>query len=195
MSESGVRKFVTLVDETHMEAGQALEAPTRRAVAAAVVTNPYAGSYNEDLELLVELGERLGRELGSRAVDALGIEPGQVQSFGKAAMVGEDGELEHAAAVLHPRLGKGLRAAIDGGKALVPSAKTRGGPGHVLTVPLGHKDAAYVRSHFDAVELSVNDAPRRAELVVAVALTDSGRPLPRVGGLTLDEVVGEDGLR
>jgi hypothetical protein len=164
-------------------------------VVAAVVENPYAGEYVEDLDQLVVLGEDLGEELAERGLAALGIDGREAQSFGKAAMVGEDGELEHAAAVLHPKLGAGLRRALGGGKALVPSSKSRGGLGQTLTVPLGHKDAAYVRSHFDAAEISINDAPRRGEIVVAVALTDSGRPLARVGGLTADEVVGEDGLR
>jgi hypothetical protein len=190
-----IRKYVTRIEETVVEAGRALDRPTRKAVVAAVVANPFAGRYEEDLGPLFDLGEQLGKELGDRAVAALGIAPEQVESYGKAVMVGEDGELEHAAAVLHPKLGKGLRAATGGGKALIASSKKMGGPGQVLDVPLGHKEAAYVRSHFDGVEIWVNDAPRRAELLVAVAVTDSGRPLPRVGGLTIDEITGEDGLR
>ena len=110
-------------------------------------------------------------------------------------MVGENGELEHAAAILHPRLGKPLRAAVEKGAALVASSKKMGSMGQVLDVPLGHKDAAYVRSHFDGMEVSINDAPRANEIMVAVAVTDSGRPLPRVGGLTHDEAEGKDGLR
>lgn len=194
-SVSGVRKFVTLVEEVHQEAGKTLARPTRKVVVAAVVANPYAEGYSEDLAELIAVGERLGEELGRRGLEALGVKGEEVQSFGKAAMVGEDGEIEHAAAVLHPRLGAGLRGVLGGGKALVPSSKKRGSPGQTLDVPLGHKDAAYVRSHFDGVEIAINDAPRRRELVVAVALTDSGRPLPRVGGLTVDEITGEDGLR
>ena len=195
MTTPTIRKVITLLEETHTDAGQKLERPTHKVVVAAVVANPYAGQYAEDLSQLFTLGERLGEELAGRGMAALGIEGAQVHSFGKAAMVGEDGELEHAAAVLHPKLGAGLRRAIDGGKALVPSSKKRGSLGQALDVPLGHKNAAYVRSHFDAIEISVNDAPRRGEILVAVALTDSGRPLPRVGGLTVDEVSGEDGLR
>ncbi len=194
-SVDGVRKYITRVEETVMEAGRRLDRPTRKAVAAAVVANPFAGTYAEDLSELFDLGERLGAVLGERAVAALGITPDEVESYGKAVMVGEDGELEHAAAVLHPKLGKGLRAVTGGGKALIASSKKMGGPGQVLDVPLGHKNAAYVRSHFDGVEIWVNDGPRRAELLVAVAVTDSGRPLPRVGGLTVDEIKGEDGLR
>ena len=141
------------------------------------------------------IGEELGGLLGERAVLALGIQPHQAESYGKAAIVGENGELEHAAAILHPRLGKPLRAAVEKGAALVPSAKKMGGPGTPLDVPLGHKDAAYVRSHFDAIEVRVADAPRADEILVAVAVTDSGRPLPRVGGLTKEDAKGEDGLR
>lgn len=189
------RKVVVRVEETHADGGRALDAPTRKAVAAGVVANPYAGRYVDDLEELMALGERVGLDLATRAVAALGIDPDQVESYGKAAMVGEDGELEHAAAVLHPRLGKGLRSATGGGKALIASSKKLGSPGQVLDVPLGHKNAAYVRSHFDGVETWIADAPRRGEIMVAVAVTDSGRPHPRVGGLTVDEVVGEDGLR
>jgi hypothetical protein len=195
MTTRSIRKIVTLLEEVHTEAGRTVSPPTRKVVVAAVVANPYAGEYVEDLDQLVALGESLGEELAERGLAALGIDGTDAQSFGKAAMVGEDGELEHAAAVLHPKLGAGLRRALGGGKALVPSSKGRGGLGQTLSVPLGHKDAAYVRSHFDAAEISVNDAPRRGEIVVAVALTDSGRPLARVGGLSVDEVVGEDGLR
>lgn len=192
---SGVRKFVTQLEEVHVEAGRTLDRPTRKVVVAAVLENPYADGYSEDLSELVAAGEQLGEELGRRALEVLGVKGNEVESFGKAALVGEDGELEHAAAVLHPKLGAGLRRVLGGGKALVPSSKKRGSPGQPLDVPLGHKDAAYVRSHFDGVEIVVNDAPRRRELLVAVALTDSGRPLPRVGGLTVDQVTGEDGLR
>jgi|SRR5665647_2126309 len=195
MSVVAWRKVITLVEEIVAEGGRTLVTPARRAIVGAIVTNPYAGRYSEDLTELIELGEQLGEELGRRAVEALQRDGSVVQSFGKAAMVGEDGELEHAAAVLHPLLGAGLRRAIGGGKALVPSSAKVGGPGQVLTVPLGHIDAAYVRSHFDSVEFAVNDAPRRSEILVAVALSDSGRPLARIGGLMVNEVLGEDGLR
>ena len=123
------------------------------------------------------------------------LNPSEAESYGKAALVGENGELEHAAALLHPRMGKPLRSEVEKGAALVPSSKKRGGPGQVLDVPLGHKDAAYVRSHFDGMEVRINDAPRADEIMVAIAVTDSGRPLPRVGGLTSDEATGKDGLR
>ena len=160
-----------------------------------ITKNKNAHGYVEDLEDLMVIGEELGAQLGAACVAALGIEPAVAQSYGKAALVGENGELEHAAAILHPRLGKPLRAAVEKGAALVPSNKKRGGMGHPLDVPLGHKDAAYVRSHFDGMEIRVNDAPRANEILVAVAVADSGRPLPRVGGLTHDEADGTDGLR
>lgn len=190
-----IRKIAVWVEETHTEAGRAFTPPTRKAVAVAVIANPFAGRYVEDLTALTDMGEELGGILGARCVAALGISPELAQSYGKAAMVGENGELEHAAAILHPKLGAPLRKAVQKGAALVPSSKKMGGPGQVLDVPLGHKDAAYVRSHFDAIEVRLNDAPRADEIMVAVAVTDSGRPLARVGGLTHAEAKGEDGLR
>jgi hypothetical protein len=190
-----VRKFLLVVETTRREMGQELAAPTRKAAAIAVIENPFAGRLVPDLEELMAIGEELGGVLGAQAVAALGVAPAAIESFGKAAIVGEAGELEHAAAILHPRLGKPLRAAVEKGAALVPSAKKMGGIGTAIDVPLGHKDAAYVRSHFDAIEVRVPDAPRAGEIVVAVALTDSGRPRPRIGGLTKDQVEGKDGLR
>jgi hypothetical protein len=190
-----IRKLAVWVEETHTEMGRAITPATRKAVAVAVIANPFAGRYADDLSELIEIGAELGGLLGQRCVAALGIEPGQAQSYGKAAMVGEGGELEHAAAILHPKLGAPLRMAVEKGAALVPSSKKMGGPGQVLDVPLGHKDAAYVRSHFDGIEVRLNDAPRAGEIMVAVAVTDSGRPLPRVGGLTHAEAEGKDGLR
>jgi len=190
-----IRKIVVQIDETRMEMGREIAPPTRRALAMAVIENPYAGRYAADLADLVDIGEELGGLLGERCVQALGILPAQAESYGKAAIVGESGELEHAAAILHPKLGAPLRKAVEKGAALVPSAKKMGGMGAAIDVPLGHKDAAYVRSHFDAVEARVSDAPRANEILVAVAVTDSGRPLARVGGLRTGEIRGEDGLR
>ncbi len=195
MGLAKIRKIVTVVEETHEEAGQSISPATRRAAAIAVIENPFAGRFEADLEPLMAIGEELGGLLGNACVAALGISPAAAESYGKAALVGENGELEHAAAILHPRLGAPLRIAVEKGAALVPSNKKRGGMGHPLDVPLGHKDAAYVRSHFDGMEVSVNDAPRANEILVAVAVTDSGRPLPRVGGLTHAEAEGKDGLR
>ena len=193
--KSKIRKIVTLVEETRTEMGKPVNPPTRRAAAAAVIENPFAGRYVDDLSELMEIGEELGSLLTEHAVAALGIAGPSAESYGKAAAVGENGELEHAAAILHPRLGTPVRKTLGKGAALIPSAKKRGGPGVALDIPLGHKDAAFVRSHFDGMEIRVNDAPRANEILVAIAVTDSGRPLPRVGGLTKDQIKGEDGLR
>ncbi len=190
-----IRKLIVSVEETRREMGREVSPPTRRALAIAVITNPYAGRYSESLDELIAIGDELGGLLGERCVQALGIAPEAAESYGKAAIVGEAGELEHAAAILHPKLGAPLRKAVHKGAALVPSAKKSGGPGTPIDVPLGHKDAAFVRSHFDAIEARVADAPRAGEILVAVAVTDSGRPFPRIGGLQKHEIKGEDGLR
>ena len=190
-----IRKIVTFTDETLSEQGQPVLPPIRRAAAVAIIENPFAGIYQEDLSLLIDIGEELGGLLAERAVAALGIPGAEVQSYGKAAAVGENGELEHAAAILHPKLGAPFRKVLGKGAALIPSSKKRGGLGVVLDVPLGHKDAAFVRSHFDGMEVRVNDAPRANEIMVAVAVTSGGRPLARVGGLKASEIKGEDGLR
>ena len=190
-----IRKLAVNVEETHLEIGRKVDPITRKAVAVAVIENPFASSYQEDLSLLMEIGAELGTLLGRKCVEVLGITPEQAESYGKSAMVGENGELEHAAALLHPKMGAPLRKEVEKGAALVPSSKKMGSPGQVLDVPLGHKDAAYVRSHFDGIEVRLNDAPRANEIMVAIAVTDSGRPLPRVGGLTHSDAEGIDGLR
>jgi hypothetical protein len=193
--KSQIRKIIVQVDEVLQEGGQAVNPTTRRALAMAVIANPYAGKFSENLDQLIDIGEELGGLLGERCVKALGIKPEDAHSYGKAAIVGEGGELEHAAAILHPKLGAPLRKAVSKGAALVPSAKKQGTLGTAIDVPLGHKDAAFVRSHFDAMEARVNDAPRANEIVVAVVVTDSGRPHPRIGGLQVHEITGTDGLR
>ncbi|MEX1349519.1 MAG: amino acid synthesis family protein [Desulfobacterales bacterium] len=190
-----VRKIFTVVEETHADGTVRLSTPTRKAAAAAVFTNPFAGKYQEDLSLLIQWSEELGELLTKKAVAALGLAPDKVHSYGKGAIVGTDGELEHCAAIMHPALGKPMRANVGGGKALIPSAKKLGYPGVAIDVPLGYKDAAFVRSHFDAMEVRVPDAPRGNELILIVVVTDAGRPAARVGGLKVEEVKGEDGLR
>ncbi|AEH90372.1 amino acid synthesis family protein [Mesorhizobium opportunistum] len=189
-----IRRIITIVEETRIEGGRPVDPPTRRAASIAVIRNPYAGTFVEDLSALSAIGEALGDILPRRAVAALGIAGDQVESFGKAAAVGADGELEHAAAILHPKLGAPFRDVLGKGAALIPSSKKRGGLGVPLDIPLGHKDAARVRSHFDGMEVRVPDAPRADEIVVAIAVTDSGRPHPRVGGLTKDKIIGKDGV-
>ena len=190
-----IRKLLTVLEETRLEMDQKIEPPTRRAAAIAVIENPFAGRYVEDLSELIDIGEEIGEVLAKRAIAALGIEGPRAESYGKAAAVGENGELEHAAAILHPKLGTPVRRVLGKGAALIPSSKKRGGLGVALDIPLGHKDAAFVRSHFDGMEVRINDAPRANEIMVAIAVTDSGRPLARVGGLSKDQIKGEDGLR
>lgn len=193
--KANIRKIATFLEETCTEMGRVVEPSTRRAAAVAVIENPCAGKYVGDLTELMDIGEELGELLTERAVAALGVPANTVESYGKAAAVGENGELEHAAAILHPKLGAPVRRVLGKGAALIPSSKKRGGLGVVLDIPLGHKDAAFVRSHFDGMEVRLNDAPRANEIMVAIAVTNSGRPLPRVGGLTKNQIKGEDGLR
>jgi hypothetical protein len=190
-----IRKVVTILEEVRTEMGRLVDPPSRRAAAVAVIANPFAGRFVEDLGELIDIGEELGALLAEKAVAALGIDGPRAEGYGKAAAVGENGEIEHAAAILHPKLGTPVRKVLGKGAALIPSSKKRGGPGVALDIPLGHKDAAFVRSHFDGMEVRINDAPRADEIMVAVAVTASGRPLPRVGGLATAEVKGEDGLR
>jgi len=190
-----IRKLLKVVEETRTEMGKPVDPPTRRAAAVAVIKNPFAGRYEENLDELVQVGEELGGLLAKMAVDALGIPPEKAESYGKGAIVGSRGELEHAAAILHPKLGTPFRNALAGGKAIIPSAKKIGCPGTEIDIPIHYKDAAVVRSHFDAMPVRVQDAPRGDEIVVALVVTDSGRPLPRVGGLKKEEAKKEDGLR
>ena len=176
-----IRKLITVVQSTRWEQGQEIDPPSRQVAAIAVIRNPYAGRYSHDLSLLEEAGAELGELLAVRGVDALGIAPADIHSYGKAAIVGTEGEKEHAAAVLHPRLGKPVRELIGPASAIIPSAKKIGGPGATIDCPLHYKDDAWKFSHFDAMEISVPDAPRADEIVVILALSDAGRPLHRVG--------------
>lgn len=190
-----IRKVVTVVEEINSEGFKALEKPIKRCAAVAVIKNPFAGKYVEDLTELTDTGEYLGGYLTERAVKALGCAKEETENYGKAAIIGLDGELEHGAAILHPKLGKPMRDQVGGGKAIIPSAKKAGGPGTTLDVPLHYKDAAFVRTHYDAMEIRIPDAPKADEIVVAIVVTTGGRPHPRIGGLQKHEVKGEDGLR
>src|SRR5216683_1896385 len=154
-----IRKMLTVVEEIYEDGGKKVAKPIKKVAAVAVIENPFAGRYVEDLEELVKTGEELGDLLGRRATAALG-------------------------APVH-----------SGGKAIIPSAKKLGGPGATIDVPLHYKDAAFVRTHFDAMEVRLADAPRADEILVALVVTDGGRPHPRIGGLTVDEAKKEDGLR
>lgn len=196
MSEkSKIRKIYSFMEENLIEADRELDRPVRKSAVAAVFKNPFAGKYAEDLSLLSQMSEDLGVMLTQKAVANLGIAPEKVENYGKAAIAGGAGELEHCAALMHPSLGKPMRTNVGGGKSLIPSAKKMGYPGSAIDVPLHYKNAAFVRSHFDAMEVRIPDAPREDELVLIIAVTDNGRPLPRIGGLILDQVQGEDGLR
>ena len=190
-----IRKLVTIVEETLQEAGRDIKPATRKAAAIAVIHNPFAHEYAEDLSELMDMGEELGGLLGNKAREALGITAEQCESYGKAAIVGLRGELEHGGAILHPKLGAPFRKALGRGLALIPSVKKRGPAGCTIDVPLNHKDAAFIRSHFDGMTLSLEDAPLPDEILVALVVTDSGRPLPRIGGLTTEDAKYEDGLR
>jgi hypothetical protein len=194
----GVRKYLTIVEDTRMEMGHKLERYVKKSAAMAVIHNPYAGRYSEDLQILIDAGELLGSILGRMAREALGISPSEVESYGKGAIVGEDGEIEHGHAILHPKLGASMRnecGGHDACKAIIPSTVKIGGPHTIIDIPLHYKNAAFVRSHYDTMTVSVPDAPKRDEIVVVVVFTNSGRPLPRIGGLRKEEVKGLDGLR
>ena len=190
-----IRKLVTIVEETRKEIGRELPKPVKRAAAIAVIKNPFAGKYQEDLSELTEDGVTLGDMLGNMAREALGITKEECEGYGKGAIIGINGELEHGHAILHPKLGAPFREALGGGKAIIPSAAKMGGPGTELDVPTHYKDAAFVRSHFDAMPVGVQDAPGMDEILVALVVTSSGRPLPRIGGLKKEEAKKEDGLR
>lgn len=187
-----IRKIITIIEEIYSDGEKKVERPIKKVAALAVIKNPYAGRYEEDLTPLIDFSEEIGKVLSEKAVSALGSE---VESYGKAAIVGEKGELEHAAALLHPKLGTPLREACGGGKAIIPSAKKIGGMGASIDIPLHYKDAAFVRSHFDAMTVSIADAPKSDEIVLAICVTNGGRPHPRVGGLKKEEAKKEDGLR
>ena len=190
-----IRKYVDIVEEIRTENNRPVNPPARKAAAVAVIKNPFAGAYVENLEPLTDIGDVLGEELSLRAAKALHIEPDKVESFGKGAVVGLGGELEHAAAVLHPKLGHAVRRIVGGGKTMMPSAKKVGPAGTELDVPVHCKEAALVRSHFDAMAVRLQDAPRDDEIVVIVVMTDAGRPMHRVGGLKKEEISLRDGLR
>ena len=186
-----IRKWVSVVEEIVVDGERELERPLRRVAVAAVATNPYAGRWSDDLSELIDFGEYLGDEAMRRCQELLG-DP--VESYGKAGIVGEHGELEHVAAVLHPKWGAPTRGRV-GGVSILPSVKKRAAMGATLDIPIHHIKAMLVRSHFDAMTISVPDAPGADELLLALAVANGGRPFARVGGLTAAEAIGEDGLR
>ncbi len=188
-----VRKFVFHVEEALHEFGPPPETPQLKGYIAAVTANPYAGRYVEDLMPLMAALKPLGLAMAKRLMAVMGG-PGRIVSYGKSAIVGENGEIEHAA-LWHEPGGYGMRELMEKSAAIVPSTKKVGGPGTAVDVPIGHANAAYVRSHFDAIECTIPDAPRANEIVWIQAMATAPRIHDRAGGLKDSDVVGKDGLR
>ena len=194
MPEVKIRKIISCTEEIYHEGGPKADTPLRRAAVVAVIENPFAGTFAEDIQPFMDDLKPLGLEMATRLVGLLGGDPAVVEGYGKGAIIGAAGELEHGA-LWHVPGGYAMRDVLGGAKAIVPSSKKVGGVGARLDVPVTHIEASYVRSHFDGFEVRLNDAPRANEILVAVAVTDSGRPLPRVGGLEAKDAKGEDGLK
>lgn len=194
MADVKVRKIVVSVDEIFHEGGPAATVPLKRAAVLAVIENPFAGGYVEEIAPFMDELRPLGLDMAKRLIDALGGDPGVVEGYGKGAIVGAAGELEHAA-LWHNPGGYAMRELLGDAKAIVPSTKKVGGLGTHLDIPITHVNASYVRSHFDAIEVGINDAPRANEMVVVLAMTTGPRIHARVGGLKASDIKGEDGLR
>lgn len=189
-----VRKFATLVEEIFHEGGPPPAKPLKQGACLAVIRNPYAGEYVQDILPLMEALNPLGVEMAKRLLAALGVAPKEVEGYGKGAIIGTAGELEHGA-LWHAPGGYGMREVLGGTKAIVPSTKKVGGPGTRLDVPVSHVNAAYVRSHFSAMELGLADAPQADEMLLALVMTTGPRVHARAGGLKASEIKGEDGLK
>ena len=193
MPDFPLRKTMIFVEDIHHEGGPAPALPRRRAAIVAVVKNPFAGRYVEDLQSAMDDLKPLGLMMTDRLIEAMGGIEG-IDGYGKAGLAGEAGELEHTA-LWHVPGGYAMRARLGAARAIVPSAMKVGGVGTRIDVPLGHINAAYVRSHFDAMEVGVPDGPRADELLFALAMSRGGRIHNRMGGLAVADVKGEDGLR
>jgi len=189
-----VRKRVVIMEEIFHEGGPIAVRPPRRAAALAVIHNPFSGVYVEDISGFMEDLKPLGLDMAKSLVNALGGDPKIVEGYGKGAIVGQAGELEHGA-LWHVPGGYGMRELLGGAKAIVASTKKVGGPGTRLDVPITHINASYVRSHFDSMEVGVADAPRFDEMLVTLVMTTGPRVHARVGGLKASEIKGVDGLR
>jgi hypothetical protein len=194
MPDVKVRKFLVSVEEIHHEGGPAAAVPQRRGAVLAVIENPYAGAYHPDIQPFMEDLKPLGLAMARKLLDALGGDPQSIEGYGKGAIVGAAGEVEHAA-LWHAPGGYSMREVLGGAKAIVPSTKKLGGPGTRLDIPVTHINASYVRSHFDSIEAGVPDAPKADEMVVALVMTTGPRVHARAGGLAVADVKGEDGLR
>jgi hypothetical protein len=194
MPEVLIRKKLTSVEEIFHEGGPSAAKPLRRAAAIAVIRNPYAGKYVAEIESFMDDLKPLGVEMARTLVAALGGDPKVIEGYGKGAIVGSAGELEHGA-LWHAPGGYGMREVLGGAKEIVASTTKVGGPGTRLDVPITHINASYVRSHFDAMEVGINDAPRADEILLALVMTTGPRVHARAGGLKASEIRGEDGLR
>lgn len=194
MAEVELRKRLMVVEEIFHEGGPVAPRPLKRAAAISVIANPFAGHYVEEIAFFMKDLEPLGLEMAQALVRALGGDPKAVEGYGKGAIVGAAGELEHGA-LWHVPGGYAMRGALGEAKAIVPSAKKVGGPGTRLDVPITHVNASYVRSHFDAMEVGVPDGPRADELALVLVMTTGPRIHARVGGLAAADIRGEDGLR
>ncbi len=179
MKSTPIRKLVISLEEAHTEMGKAIDPPQRKVAVGAIVDNPFAGSFVEDLEPLYDLGASLSGYLTNRGVQALGVEPDDITGYGKACIVGTNGEIEHAAAVLHPRFGAPMRKAVDHGDDIITSTKLVAGVGSTITVPLTNKNSIWEFDDMDAIEFSIPDGPRPDEFVIVVSLSIGGRPLAR----------------
>lgn len=193
MPELEVRKTVLSIEEIHHEGGPASNVPLLRGACFAVITNPFAGRYEPDIQGFMDDLRPLGLQLAQRLVEALGGAD-RIEGYGKGSLVGSAGELEHGA-LWHAPGGYAMREVIGGTKAIVPSAKKVGGMGSRLDVPITHINASYVRSHFDSMEVGLNDAPRADELLFALVMTTGPRIHSRSGGLEAADIKGEDGLK
>jgi hypothetical protein len=189
-----VREIFTQVEEIFHEFGPPAAKPLKRGAVCAVLTNPFAGRYEPNIVPMMEALNPLGLEISRRLLAALGVRPQEVEGYGKGAIVGSAGELEHGA-LWHVPGGYAMREVLGGAKAIVSSAKKVGAPGTKLDVPITHINASYVRSHFDAMEIYVPGAPAADELVYVLVMTTGARVHERVGGLRAGEIKGTDGLR
>ncbi|MAM83897.1 MAG: hypothetical protein CL489_16060 [Acidobacteria bacterium] len=189
-----IRKTIVTVETIRHEGGPVVTPPLRVGTIAAVVKNPFAGRFEPNLLPMMAELKPLGKQLAADLVVALGVEAAAVEAYGKGAIVGADGELEHGA-LWHEAGGWGMRDVLGGTKAIVPSSKVIGSIGSRLVIPLGHVQAAYVRSHMSSIEVGVHDGPRADEILYALAMSTGGRIHARIGGLTASEVIGDDGLR
>ncbi|MCP4182653.1 MAG: amino acid synthesis family protein [Hyphomicrobiales bacterium] len=193
MSNLIVRKISTVVEEIFHEGGPVSNVPLRRAAALAVVKNPFAGKYVEDIQGFMDDLRPLGLKMAAKLVDAIG-DAALVEGYGKGSLVGAGGELEHGA-LWHAPGGYAMRELIGGSKAIVPSAKKVGAMGARLDVPITHINASYVRSHFDSMEIGMNDSPRSDEMLLALVMTTGPRIHSRSGGLESKDIIGKDGLK